>query len=241
MLQPNLFGIPFRTPTFASSAYLLALLRQCLLLEWFFGLVCQTQTQRSVAWVSFECYIFSSAQVNAFYCSSTGRRNPHIPTSRCPLLHYHKMAPSLPTIVIVPGAWHSPAHFKQLIALLKQAGYPVSSYSLPSLEPSDPNATTTTSDSTFIKEKILAPLLEKGSDILLVMHSYGGSPGSVAARGLSKVERISQGLQGGVIGLVFIAALLAPEGASLLAMVGGKFHPWVQIVRLSLYERLIAF
>jgi pimeloyl-ACP methyl ester carboxylesterase len=145
------------------------------------------------------------------------------------------MTRSLPTIVIVPGAWHSPAHFKQLSALFKQAGYPVSSSSLPSLNPSDPDTTTTTSDSTFIREQVLGPLLEKGTDILLVMHSYGGSPGSVAARGLSKVERMSGGLQGGVIGLVFIAALLAPEGASLLAMVGGKFHPWVQVnVCLSL-------
>lgn len=75
--------------------------------------------------------------------------------------------------------------------------------------------------------KLLAPLLEVGKDIVLVMHSYGGPPGSVAARGQSKTERKSRGLKGGVIGLVFIAALLAPEGASLRDMVGGKFHPWV--------------
>lgn len=77
--------------------------------------------------------------------------------------------------------------------------------------------------------KLLNPLLDDGKDILLVMHSYSGSPGSVAARGLSQVERVSKGLEGGIIRLVFIAALVAPKGASLLSMVGGKFHPWVQV------------
>jgi hypothetical protein len=142
---------------------------------------------------------------------------------------------SLPTVVLVPGAWHSPIHYKQLITLLQDAGYAVSSSPLPSLDPPEPDAITTTSDSAFIAEKLLAPLLEVGKDIVLVMHSYGGSPGSVAARGQSKTERKSPGLKGGVIGLVFIAALLAPEGASLRDMVGGKFHPWVQVnVGLSL-------
>ena len=139
------------------------------------------------------------------------------------------MASSLPTIVLVPGAWHSPIHYKQLTTLFEESGYAVSTSPLPSLNPADPEATTTTSDSTFIAEKLIAPLLEEGKDIVLVMHSYGGSPGSVAARGLSKTERMSQDLQGGIIGLVFIAALLASEGASLLDMVGGKFHPWVQV------------
>lgn len=139
------------------------------------------------------------------------------------------MASKLPTIVIVPGAWHSPLHYSPLTALFGNAGHTVSSSALPSINPPEPDSVTTTSDANFISENLLAPLLNEGKDILLVMHSYGGSPGSVAARGQSKVERASKGLEGGIIGLVFIAALVAPEGASLLAMVGGKFHPWVQV------------
>jgi hypothetical protein len=144
------------------------------------------------------------------------------------------MASNLPTVVIVPGAWHSPAHYSKLTSLFESAGYTVSSSPLPSINPPEPGSVTTTSDANFIKEKLLSPLLDNGQDVLLVMHSYGGSPGSVAARGLSKVERASKGLRGGIIGLVFIAALVAPEGESLLSMVGGKFHPWVQVgVRFS--------
>jgi pimeloyl-ACP methyl ester carboxylesterase len=136
---------------------------------------------------------------------------------------------SLPTIVLIPGAWHSPVHYQELVNLLEAARYTLSSSSLPSLDPADPDAVTTRTDSKFIAEKLLAPLLDEGNDIILVAHSYGGSPGSAAARGLSKTERASQGLNGGVIGLIFIAAFVVPEGVSLRDGVGGQFPPWVQV------------
>jgi pimeloyl-ACP methyl ester carboxylesterase len=139
------------------------------------------------------------------------------------------MASSLPTIVLIPGAWHSPIHYELVTKKLQAAHYDVVSSTLPSLDPSNPNVTTVTTDSTFISEKLLAPLLTEGKDIVLVMHSYGGSPGSVAAHGQSKTERSSKGLEGGIVGIIFIAALLTPEGASLLTMVGGKFNDWVEV------------
>jgi hypothetical protein len=73
---------------------------------------------------------------------------------------------------------------------------------------------------------MLLPLLDSGTDILLVLHSYGGLPGAAAAKGLSKVEREKEGKQGGVVGLAFITALVAREGDSLEQMVGGKLHDW---------------
>jgi len=137
--------------------------------------------------------------------------------------------PSLPTIVVVPGAWHSPVHYTELLALFEAAGYPTSSSVLPSVDPPNPNITTATTDADFIKDNILAPLLSQGKEIVMVMHSYGGSPGGAAANGLSKVERTAAGKTGGIIGLVFIAALLVQEGTSLLTAVGGTFNPWVEV------------
>ena len=46
---------------------------------------------------------------------------------------------------------------------------------------------------------------------MLVMHSYSGGPGAMAASGLSIAERHEAGRKGGIIGLVFIAAFLAGE------------------------------
>jgi pimeloyl-ACP methyl ester carboxylesterase len=136
---------------------------------------------------------------------------------------------SLPAIVLIPGAWHSPIHYKELTTLLEAARYTVSSSSLPSLDPANPDAITTMTDSKFIAENLLAPLLDEGKDIVLIAHSYGGSPASAAAHRLSKTERASQGLKGGIIGLIFIAGFVAPEGASLRDVCGGQFHPWVQV------------
>lgn len=139
------------------------------------------------------------------------------------------MASTHPTIVLIPGAWHSPIHYELVTKQLQAAHYDVVSSTLPSVGASDPNITTVTTDSTFISEKLIAPLLAEGKDIVLVMHSYGGSPGSVAAHGQSKTERTSKGLEGGITGIVFVAALLAPEGASLLTLLGGKFNDWVEV------------
>jgi pimeloyl-ACP methyl ester carboxylesterase len=139
------------------------------------------------------------------------------------------MARILPTIVIVPGAWHSPFHYQDLANSLEEAGYTTICSSLPRLDPSNPDEVSVTDDATFIKDKLLAPPLNKGKEVVLVAHSYGGSPASVAANGLSIAERKAKREEGGVIGLVYIAALLVPEGVSLKSAVGGSFHSWANI------------
>ena len=40
--------------------------------------------------------------------------------------------PELPTIVLVPGAWHSPVHYELLFSQLRLSGYPIISDRLPS-------------------------------------------------------------------------------------------------------------
>jgi hypothetical protein len=133
-----------------------------------------------------------------------------------------------PTIVLIPGAWHSPSHYTTLHSHLQTAGYPTTSSRLPSVGSTDPLAATTAQDASFIREQMLLPLLNQGKDILLVLHSYGGLPGSAAAKGLSKSERAKDGKKCGITGLVLIAALVAREGDSLQLMVGGKLHDWVE-------------
>lgn len=125
------------------------------------------------------------------------------------------MALPKPTIVIVPGAFHSPPHYGELIAQLHQAEWPTMCLALPSLNPSNPHNADVAGDSAFVRERMLLPLLEAGKDVLLVMHSYGGIPGSCAAKGLSKSERSSQGHTAGIFGIVYIAAILVGESKYL--------------------------
>ena len=154
------------------------------------------------------------------------------------------MALPKPTIVIVPEAFHSPAHYEELIVQLNQSEYSTLCLALPSLNPENPHTADVTGDSAFIREKMLLPLLETGKDILLVMHSYGGVPGSCVAKGLSKRERSSQGPgAAGVTGIVFIAAILAGERKSLFEGTESRPSPWMvpDVRSLSAAESLFFF
>lgn len=133
-----------------------------------------------------------------------------------------------PTVVLVPGAWHSPIHYSALIACLKLAGYDTVSARNPSCDSTDPNAQSVAGDAAEIRNNLILPQIDAGNDVVLAVHSYGGQPGAVAAKGLSKAERQAAGLKGGVIGLIFICAFIAEEGQSLVSTLPGQvLSPWV--------------
>ena len=135
-----------------------------------------------------------------------------------------------PIIALVPGAWHAPVHYTELIALLSHAGFRVTSQRLPSCDSTNPNIQSVAADAAAIRNNVLLPQLDHGNKVVLVMHSYGGSPGSMAARGLSLSERRAAGRPGGIIGLIVICGFLANEGQSLKSILpGGQFDPWVII------------
>ena len=136
------------------------------------------------------------------------------------------MRSSKPTIVLVPGAWHSPQHYAPLLHEFSEAGYTVVSQQLPSVNPAVPTSASVANDTKFIREQLLIPLLEAGKAVLLVTHSYGSVPGAAAAAGLSRQQRQAQGSEGGILGLVVIAGILVGQGECLFNMFGGTFEPW---------------
>lgn len=132
-----------------------------------------------------------------------------------------------PTVVVIPGAWHSPWHYERILALFVKANYPVSCLRLPSVGAADPASIMISTDIAFIREKLILPLIEEGKEVVLVMHSYGGAPGAAAAKGLSKIEVGADGKAGGIVGLIFLCAALADEGDSLLSQRGGQHDQWI--------------
>lgn len=122
------------------------------------------------------------------------------------------MASAKPVLVFIPGAWHTPECFTDVINKLKAYGYEAHALHLPSVGGAD---TTTAIDDTIFIQNITASLAEEGKDILIIMHSYGGIPGTESAKGLIKKERESAGKKGGVVGLVYLTAFLVAEGQSL--------------------------
>ena len=123
------------------------------------------------------------------------------------------MSPDRPTVGLIPGAWHGVKYFDEYRHGLESHGFPCLTVPLPSVGANRPVPS--------IYENVahipiaLLSLLDEDNEVILVMHCYGGLPGSEAVTGLSKPERMGRGMPGGVVTLFYIAAFLLPLGESI--------------------------
>lgn len=139
------------------------------------------------------------------------------------------MASQRPFFVIVPGASQNPSHYGYLSHLLQLAGYPTFSALLPSVGAA--GKVTAEDDAEYVRNSMLTPVLDhEEHDVILVMHSYSGMPGSAAAKGLGKAERVAQGKKTGVIGQIFIASILPKggDGKDVVGAFGGHYPPHIR-------------
>lgn len=121
-----------------------------------------------------------------------------------------------PTFVLVCGAWHLPPYWDALIAALADAGYESVAVTPRSVN-AKPPVTSLKPDADAVKE-VITDLVEKGKDVIVVMHSYGGCVGTEAVGELvdgnreyvSKIQR-----------LVYLAAWYPPQGQSIAATCAG--------------------
>ncbi|KAJ5668097.1 uncharacterized protein N7477_006667 [Penicillium maclennaniae] len=118
-----------------------------------------------------------------------------------------------PTILLIPGAWHEAGIFDTVAAILRAQGYPVESMTLPSA--GGPVSTTVADDAEYIRGRYLKELVAQGKEVVMVMHSYSGIPGTESIQGLARKDLEAQGKQGGVVAIVYISAFLMPAGQSL--------------------------
>lgn len=120
-----------------------------------------------------------------------------------------------PTIVLVPGAWHSPEIYDNVVKYLSSKGYSAEAVALSSVGAVPPNADFS-EDAAAIRTRLSDLIVRQGKDVVLAVHSYAGLPGNVASEGLGKAEREKNGLSGGIVRLVFLAALVGIEGTSTM-------------------------
>ena len=136
---------------------------------------------------------------------------------------------SKPIIVLVPGAWLPNEQYTDLLTLLLRSGYSFVMRKLPSVNSATPNDQTVMTDAESIRQYVLIPQINSGRDVVLLMHSYGGIPGPVAAVGLSKQELSAQGKPGEIIGIIMLSAFIAGEGLSLLdKLINRQYSPWIR-------------
>ena len=152
--------------------------------------------------------------------------------------HLHQVSFANPVVVLVPGAWLTPVQYTDLVTTLDLSGYRTVIQKLPSVNAKDPYIHTVATDTAFVRNSLLLPEITAGREVVLLMHSYGGFPGPVAANGLSKAELSAQGRPGGIIGMVMLSAFVALEGQSLLdKLIGKVYSAWIlQLVCLPCIE-----
>ncbi|KAK5683166.1 hypothetical protein LTS10_004697 [Elasticomyces elasticus] len=119
------------------------------------------------------------------------------------------MAPPNPTILIIHGGWHTPAHFDALSKELRQEGYEVVAPHLPSCNNEADPGDAISKDADVVAASIDS-ITKSGKDLVMVMHSYGGTAGS---DGLGVyLQNAPTGSKGKVLQLVFLSALLLNKG-----------------------------
>lgn len=124
-----------------------------------------------------------------------------------------------PTIVLVPSSFCSASlTWNAVVDALFSAGHhDVVAVDLPSVSPpSSLPGKNMTDDANHIRGVIEA-IANKGREVVLVMHSYGGIPGTQSLSGVTRHERRNAAGgndkgKGGVVRLVYASSLLVREG-----------------------------
>ncbi|KAF9874902.1 hypothetical protein CkaCkLH20_07596 [Colletotrichum karsti] len=120
-------------------------------------------------------------------------------------------------IVFVHGGFHQSSCFDVPRSRLEAAGFsPIIGVNLPSV---GTNPDVSVEDDARQIRHDLAPHLDEGKEFLAIAHSYGGTPTTIAAKGLSVSERAADGKKGGVRAVVYVTANMpAKKGASALSV-----------------------
>jgi pimeloyl-ACP methyl ester carboxylesterase len=132
-----------------------------------------------------------------------------------------------PTIVFVPGAWLTPEIYARTMSILDAAGYPTVGLALPSAGavPAHPNFD---GDAKGVRDCLTRLAVDEEKEVVLIVHSYTGMPASEALVEMGKKEREEKRMKGGVVRLVFINALVVPEGFCLTDG-GAEFLGWMGV------------
>jgi pimeloyl-ACP methyl ester carboxylesterase len=116
---------------------------------------------------------------------------------------------TLPSVLVVPGAWHKPDHFRLLVDELSDID--VHTVTLTS-SGDDPAALRDMHADADVIARAAAAI---DGPVVVVAHSYGGVPTTQAFRRAGNVARI-----------IYVAAFQLLAGESLISTNGGSLMPW---------------
>jgi pimeloyl-ACP methyl ester carboxylesterase len=119
---------------------------------------------------------------------------------------------TVPSLLVVPGAWHKPDHFRRLVD------------ELPDLDVRTVTLTSSADDPAALRdmyadaEVIAQAAAAIDGPVVVVAHSYGGMPTTQGLPYATNVRRI-----------IYLAAFQLQVGESLLTPNGGSLMPWAKL------------
>lgn len=120
------------------------------------------------------------------------------------------------TIVLVPGSFSPSTFYTPLADPLRAAGYTVHLLDPPAYYSKKAGAPPTIYDDAAHIAAFVRGLVDAGEDVVLLAHSYGGTPTSQSLLGLTARERRAKGEKGGVVRVGYITAVVPPVGKNLI-------------------------
>lgn len=145
--------------------------------------------------------------------------------------NHHNMAERKPAYVFVGGVSHTPLFFESLIKEMATLGYESTAVAFPTCG-ENTETVTQWEEVTAIQKAVKSYLGDQSRDVILVLHSYGGWPGSRAIKTLDKETRNDNGKSTSIIEVVFIAAFLLPDNAPVANY--SYLPPWLTVEVRSL-------
>ncbi|EME88368.1 uncharacterized protein MYCFIDRAFT_192553 [Pseudocercospora fijiensis CIRAD86] len=149
-----------------------------------------------------------------------------------------------PGVILVHGAWHTPAHYSNVKRILEGQAYQVEA-------PQSPSSSTVAVESPLAKDvetiiKSIDKIASTGKDVVVVMHSYGGICGSEAVAEFMEHHKAHADSQyGTIIHLLYISAFILPKGRHLIEdgntshvmyIDENKAHKAIQILKAQAIE-----
>jgi pimeloyl-ACP methyl ester carboxylesterase len=144
-----------------------------------------------------------------------------------------------PAIIIIPGSFCPLSFYTSIISELKCHGYSVYGIELETVGRRD-KAPGMYDDAAAVAS-LVSQLADEGKEVVLVAHSYGGIVACEAAKGLAQSLRGKEGNQGGVVRIIFVTAVVASEGQSLMDVfdtTGRLDFIRVEVGPLALFEKI---
>lgn len=126
------------------------------------------------------------------------------------------MAPKT-SFIIVPGSFATVPLYDSLVTTLRDQGHDVRAINLPSAnDGSVLPPPTGEDDAKHIRNEITANLDSSTdpSNVVVMLHSYSGVPGSSALKGLGRADRTAEGKTTAVVAVMYLASFVLPQGES---------------------------